>query len=175
MNSLLDFIDCSLSAIQIVSVIGWFIPWLFVAMFPVVLFAFWISRQYLIVSRELKRLENIKKSPVFVLFSETLNGLAVIRAFREESRFFHTCCTHIDAMNKCHIYLWISNRWLNFRVELCGAVVSFSVGAAIVYLVGHHPNSMSATAAGLSLMYSLTFCDSLNWTARTHANVGGLV
>jgi hypothetical protein len=39
---------------------------------PVVALTWWVSKQYLHISRELKRLESLKKSPVFVLFSETL-------------------------------------------------------------------------------------------------------
>ena len=47
-------------------------PLLLVPLLPVVVFTWWVARQYLHVSRELKRLESLKKSPVFVLFSETL-------------------------------------------------------------------------------------------------------
>lgn len=52
------------------------------------------------VSRELKRLESVNKSPVFVLFSETMAGLSVIRAFRDEERFFKRCCDLVDSMNR---------------------------------------------------------------------------
>jgi hypothetical protein len=45
---------------------------LLLPLLPVVWFTWWVGRQYLHVSRELKRLESLKKSPVFVLFSETL-------------------------------------------------------------------------------------------------------
>jgi hypothetical protein len=47
-------------------------PVLLLPLLPVVWFTWWVGRQYLHVSRELKRLESLKKSPVFVLFSETL-------------------------------------------------------------------------------------------------------
>ena len=50
-------------------------PLLLVPLLPVVVFTWWVARQYLHVSRELKRLESLKKSPVFVLFSETLQVL----------------------------------------------------------------------------------------------------
>jgi hypothetical protein len=63
-------------------------PLLLLPFIPIVLFTWWVSYQYLHVSRELKRLESITKSPVFVLFSETLQGLHVVRAFRDEHRFF---------------------------------------------------------------------------------------
>jgi hypothetical protein len=39
------------------------------AMSPVVFYFWYISKQYLRVSRDLKRLESVNKSPVYVLFS----------------------------------------------------------------------------------------------------------
>jgi hypothetical protein len=54
-------------------------------------------------------------------------GLAVVRAFRAEGRFFDICCTRIDEMNRCHLYLWIANRWLNFRMQVMGAVLAGAV------------------------------------------------
>lgn len=53
-----------------------------------------------------------------------------MRAFRAEGRFFRTCCERIDEMNRCHIYLWISNRWLSFRMQVLGAAVAGLVGLA---------------------------------------------
>ena len=38
-------------------------------MAPVVFYFWFISKQYLKVSRDLKRLESVNKSPVYVLFS----------------------------------------------------------------------------------------------------------
>jgi hypothetical protein len=76
-----------------------------------------------------------------------------VRAFRAEGRFFRTCCDRIDDMNRyvtflhnagnpttafylsatafrCHLYLWISNRWLSFRMQVLGAMVAGLVGLA---------------------------------------------
>lgn len=39
------------------------------------------------VTRELKRLDAISRSPIYSHFSETLGGLSVIRAFGHEKRF----------------------------------------------------------------------------------------
>lgn len=143
-------------------------------------YTFWVVYQYLCISREIKRLESISKSPVFVLFSETLNGLPIIRAFRQEERFYQLCCERVDAMNRCHLYLWICNRWLNFRMQCLGAVVAGLVGLGVVYYTsastvtsssseGHHI-AVSASAAGLALLYSMGFCDNLTFLARAHAD-----
>jgi hypothetical protein len=58
------------------------LPIMFLAMAPVIAYFWAISRQYIKTSRDLKRLESVNKSPVFVLFSETLHGLPTIRATR---------------------------------------------------------------------------------------------
>lgn len=171
MMHLLSFVDCLFGLIQVVAVISWFLPSLLIPFIPVMGCAAWVAYQYLQVSRELKRLENIKKSPVFVLFSETLNGLPVIRAFRKQDQFFETCCKHVDAMNKCHLYLWISNRWLHVRVGMLGTVVIGLVGVGIVYSISSGTNSIGTPEAGLALMYSLSFCENLLFLARTHADV----
>jgi ABC-type multidrug transport system fused ATPase/permease subunit len=173
MNHLLDFTDCVLGTISVVCVIASVLPLLLLPLLPVLCFTGWVTFQYLRVSRELKRWESIKKSPVFVLLTETLNGLNTVRAFRQEKRFFRDCCHRIDAMNQCHLYLWISNRWLNFRMQVLGAIVAGAVGAAVVYNAGAHQagggHGLGAPAAGLVLLYSLNFCDNLTWLARTHA------
>lgn len=74
-NNMYGFVDRLLATIQIVGVICISLPLLMLPLLPIVLFTWWVSRQYLHVSRELKRLESLKKSPVFVLFSETLQVL----------------------------------------------------------------------------------------------------
>ena len=78
-------------------------------------------------------------------------------------------------MNRCHMYLWLCNRWLNFRMQLVGGLTAGSVGLAIVLLVSWNRNTdstlyISNTAAGLALVYSLTFTDNLTWLARFHAD-----
>jgi ABC-type multidrug transport system fused ATPase/permease subunit len=157
----------ALGTLQIVFVISFFLPMLLLPFIPVIAFTVWVAYQYLVVSRELKRLESLKQSPVFVLFSESLAGLSIIRSFRQESRFFKNCCQRVDAMNQCHLYLWLCNRWLNFRMQLLGSLVAGSVGFAVIL----YEDSLSSTAAAIVIIYSLTFCDYLTFLARAHADV----
>ena len=98
--------------------------------------------------------------------SETLAGLSVIRAFRDEDRFFSTCCRYVDTMNRCHFYMWVANRWLNCRTQLTGAVVSGGVAMLVVTRGG----SMGSTAAGLALLYSMSFTMNLTFLTRAHSD-----
>lgn len=177
LNHLLQFTDCLIGTIQVILVVSSFLPQLLIPFFPILVFTFYVAHQYVHVSRELKRIESLKKTPVFVLFSETLHGLAIIRSFpNQPNRFFGKVTSLIDQMNQCHIYLWICNRWLNFRMQCLGAIVSGIVAAAIVYSVSgelKHPEGsiLTSAVAGLTLMYTLGFCDSLTFMARFHADV----
>ncbi len=54
---------------------------------PVSLLYYFIQKIYISSSRQLKRLEAIWRSPIYSFFSETLTGLSVIRATKEENRF----------------------------------------------------------------------------------------
>jgi ABC-type multidrug transport system fused ATPase/permease subunit len=167
MDSISGYIWCSLNTIQIVSIIAYYLPFLLIPFVPVICFTFWVSYSYLHVSRELKRLESLNKSPLFALFSETLTGLPVIRSFKQHERFFNICKERIDNMNRPHIYLWLCNRWLNFRMQMLGSIVAGAVGFAVV----QQASTIGSIAAGLSLLYSLNFCDSLTFLARSHADV----
>ena len=41
-------------------------------------------------SRELQRLDSISRSPIYTHFSETLNGVDSVRAYRVTERFIRT-------------------------------------------------------------------------------------
>ena len=62
-------------------------PWFLAFIIPLSYVYYRIQRFYRATSRELKRLDSISRSPIFVHFSETLNGLSTIRAFGALGRF----------------------------------------------------------------------------------------
>ena len=49
---------------------------------------------------KLKRLDGTSKSPIFEHFSETLNGLSSIKAFKVEDRFIDLLQTKVDGNSK---------------------------------------------------------------------------
>ena len=133
MSSLISFADTILGTLQILLVISSTLPFLLPFMIPVILVTGWVGHQYLTVSRELKRLESISRSPVLVHFSESFIGLTTLRAFGKQNLYFENLCHKVDNLNRMHLYLWLSNRWLNIRMCILGAVVAGAVGLTIVY------------------------------------------
>ncbi|CAK7894389.1 ATP-dependent bile acid permease [[Candida] anglica] len=122
---------------------------------------------YVSVSRELKRFESITKSPIHQHFSESLNGVATIRAYGVESRFMKQNLQAIDNNNRPFFYLWVANRWLSFRVDAVGSLVMFFSGIFVLTSVG----KIDAGLAGLSLSYAIAFSESALWIVRLYANV----
>ena len=62
-------------------------PWIILAVVPLLIVFFVIGRLYNKTFREVRRLEALNRSPVFSHFSDTLAGLASIRAYKKETRF----------------------------------------------------------------------------------------
>ncbi|ORX63009.1 PSS-domain-containing protein, partial [Hesseltinella vesiculosa] len=127
---------------------------------------FWqVGRYYLRSSRDMKRLNSVSRSPIYVQFNETIQGVATIRAFGAQQRFIQDNFTKIDTNNRPFLWMWAANRWLQCRVDILGA--SIGLFTAIVLLLSRA--WIDAGLAGLSLAYAITFTQYILWIVRTYA------
>jgi ABC-type multidrug transport system fused ATPase/permease subunit len=120
---------------------------------------------YIRSSRDLKRMEAVQRSPLFQHFGETLSGVVTIRAYGDESRFISDSHKKINTHSRPFIYLWATNRWLAFRVDVAGSLVAFASGVFVIINVGR----IDAGAAGLALSYAITFTENVLWLVRLYA------
>ena len=118
---------------------------------------FCIGMFYVNSSRDLKRLESVQRSPLYQQFGETLSGITTIRAYGDEDRFIRENIAKVNSYNRPFIYLWSTNRWLAFRVDFAGALVSFFAATFIVLNI----DTIDSGAAGLSLTYALLFNENI--------------
>lgn len=135
--------------------------------FAVLALYYFIGVLYITLSRELKRFESITKSPIHQHFSESLLGVATIRAYGVESRFMKQNLKAIDDNNRPFFYLWVDNRWLSFRTDAAGALIMFFSGMLVLASVG----KIDAGLAGLSLSYAISFSESALWIVRLASNL----
>jgi ATP-binding cassette subfamily C (CFTR/MRP) protein 3 len=161
-NTYLDALGCLFTILTTLLVVVGATPWTLVAVVPLSLVYFRAQRRFRASNREVKKLENISRSPLYAHFSETLSGVAVIRAFRSEERFTDESI-HRFLGNQRSFYTMISlNRWLGTRLELIGALVAFAASAGAVLARGQ----VSPALAGLSVTYAFLVTGALNWAVR---------
>ena len=158
-------VHCLASIITIVILISVITPGFLIAGAFISVLYFIIGRFYLNSSRDLKRIESVQRSPLYQQFGETLSGMVTIRAYGDERRFIRDNLSKINSHNRPFIYLWATNRWLAFRVDVAGALVSFFAGVFVVLSVG----TIDPGAAGLALTYAVTFTENVLWFVRLYA------
>jgi len=104
-------------------------------------------------ARDARRIESNAKSPIFVQYEETLDGLSTIRTYKYEEMF---SARIIKKVNHCvNSYLMAAKcvRWLNMRADIISGIL---VGGAF-YLCVWRLNSEPSTSAtiGLAMTQSL--------------------
>lgn len=149
---LVQFVLMCLSAIAVNAFISWWS--LAVAMVVVGVFYF-LQRFFRTSARELQRLESLAKGPVVSHLTETLSGLATLRAFGQQHRFLVTMHEHVDGHTASTLVLNSANRWLGTALDSLGAAAVLA--AMLLALVVHqrYPGFITAGQVGLAVNYTL--------------------
>ncbi|XP_071484824.1 ATP-binding cassette sub-family C member 9-like [Diadema antillarum] len=166
---------CNMLLNTLVSVIASFIVnaivnvYFVIFLVPIGIIFFIILVYFVATSRMLQRLESVTRSPVFAHFSETLGGLPIIRAYKDEKRFFRNILGKIDKNNTALVYLYTANRWLAIRLDYLGAVIVLI--ASLSALLGAVYGSVDSSLVGLAITYSLEISIFMNMVVRGCADL----
>ncbi|KAF6803445.1 ATP-dependent bile acid permease [Colletotrichum musicola] len=158
---------CALGILVTVVLISYITPGFLIAGVFITAAYWYVGSFYLRASRDLKRLESVQRSPLFQQFGETLSGMTTIRAYGDERRFIRENLNKINVQSRPFIYLWAANRWLAFRTDVLGDMVSFFAGVFIIFSIG--TNTVDAGSAGISLSYAIGFTENVLWLIRLYA------
>jgi ATP-binding cassette subfamily C (CFTR/MRP) protein 4 len=92
-----------------------------------------VRRTFITSTRELKRLEGAARSPIFAMLSESLNGIATLRA-NDCVQFFQKKFQNAhDAHTRAFFSFIACSRWVGFRMDsLVFIFFSFTVFLAVV-------------------------------------------
>ena len=126
-------------------------PWLLIGFVPlsvVFVFLFMLFRR---TSREIKRIDNVSRSPVFSLVTATVQGLPVMRAFNKTEHFRRTFDGFVNKNSLPLFLFFLSGRWFSVRLDLLCVMLSTTTAIVAVVTQG----SIAPAFAGLAIMYSL--------------------
>ncbi|KAG0375854.1 hypothetical protein BGX24_008580 [Mortierella sp. AD032] len=163
-RTLLMFITQLITIFGIIGVISFNMPMFLIAAVFIVIIYGAIGMFYVPISRDLKRLNSNSRSPILNHFNETLVGIATIRAYGFQDRFVTRNLVNVDDNNRTFFLLWTANRWLHWRVDIAGALVSFSTGMLIL----QYSDTIQPGWAAMSLTYALMFTGTVVWVIRSY-------
>ncbi|KAJ3026911.1 UNVERIFIED_CONTAM: hypothetical protein HDU68_004835 [Siphonaria sp. JEL0065] len=111
----------AISTFTLVSYItsGWFL----LLLIPLMVIYYHFQSVYRANARELKRLDALTRSPLYAHVSESMTGVATIRAYREQSRFINKTDSLIDMNNSPYYIQTTAARWLGIRLEIIGNIL----------------------------------------------------
>ncbi|XP_050687068.1 multidrug resistance-associated protein 1-like [Eriocheir sinensis] len=122
-----------------------------------------IQQLFVAAARQVQRLESVSKSPIYSHFSESINGVSVVRAFKRQNEFFSQSLQKIEFSLRSIFTNITINRWLSLHLEGLGNLVTFATALFGVI----NQETVSPGAVGLSITYALSVTLLFNWLVRT--------
>jgi len=165
LQNLQQWINCVLpivSTLVVVSIINpIFIPWLlFLFVFYIILYRHTVS-----ATRDMQRLNQVSRSPIFSQFSETLSGLTTIRSYGAAPRFEATSERLVNANTRCAYSQYVLSAWVTLFLDLMASSIVFC--AALFPIVALEAGwSISIALVGLSLNYTFELSNFLKHATR---------
>ncbi|EYC38271.1 hypothetical protein Y032_0728g1885 [Ancylostoma ceylanicum] len=161
---------CALQVISTLVVIVISTPIFVVVILPLASLYCSFLRYYVPTSRQLKRLENKYRSPIYSHFSETIQGAASVRAFDKVDEFRNASGSVVDSFMKCRHSTITSYRWLALRLEAIGnLVILFAATFAVVSKELGWVSSPGIIA--VSITYALNVTEVLNFAVRQISDI----
>ncbi|KAF8896247.1 ABC transporter [Infundibulicybe gibba] len=159
-----EYILCHLGAVILISIV---LPWFLIGVFCITIGYLYAAAFYRASARELKRLDAVLRSSLYSHFSESLSGLATIRAYGETERFRSENEKRVDVENRAYWLTVTNQRWLGIRLDFLGALLTFLVA---MLAVGTR-FTISPSQTGLVLSYILSVQQAFGWLVRQSAEV----
>lgn len=144
------------------------VPWFMIALVILAVIFVFFSRMFRCALRDLKRLENVSRSPIYSHVTASISGLSTLRAFKKENDFVYRCETRWALMwntkhkffkrfmrlydeNSTVFFLFTcSMRWLAVRLDfIAGNFRSFSLNHLIHLIPTLLKVCIMGTTAGL--------------------------
>uniref|UniRef100_A0A672ZZ09 ATP-binding cassette sub-family C member 5 n=1 Tax=Sphaeramia orbicularis TaxID=375764 RepID=A0A672ZZ09_9TELE len=131
------------------------------ALFTLILFVFQKS------IRQMKKLENISRSPCISLTTSTLQGLSTIHAYNIGDGVVKVFKTLNDINTNHYLLFHSGTRWLSFWLDFMAATMTLLVALFVVL----SSDTLSSSLKGLALSYTIQLTGMLQYVVRQATEV----
>ncbi|KAG0061844.1 hypothetical protein BGZ90_003357 [Linnemannia elongata] len=148
-----------------VSMVLIFFPYLSLLVIPLAGLYYFFSVYYRSTSRELKRLDSTLRSNLYAYFTESLTGMATLKAYKRVDRAIRINQAKMDSSNRPYYLFIAGSRWIASRLQLVGASLMFMTA---LFVVGTR-NTVNAATAGLVFSYLARTGGDMSWVVQCWA------
>eukprot|EP00055_Hartaetosiga_balthica_P014403 m.78854 g.78854 ORF g.78854 m.78854 type:complete len:1517 (-) comp8586_c0_seq3:145-4695(-) len=129
---------------------------------PISMLYFHIQKLYVATSRQLKRFQSVRSSPIVSHIDETLSGVTSIRAYQLERLFIRELEEKLDTFMKAFFPYASSYPWLGVRLDFLGSLVVF---LAAMFVVVNKQN-VNGSEVGISITFATSMTRTLYQMTR---------
>jgi ATP-binding cassette subfamily C (CFTR/MRP) protein 4 len=151
------------------------LPFALLTMPPLIYYFFTVRRVFVTSTRELKRLEGLARSPIFAMLSESLSGIATIRA-NDSMKYFSA---KFEDMHDAHTRAFFAfigcSRWVGFRMDSLMFLLMSLVSFLSVIFQGQGWFEIDPAILGLAISMLLQLAGLFQWCIRQSAEVVNLM
>uniref|UniRef100_A0A674DT44 ATP binding cassette subfamily C member 12 n=1 Tax=Salmo trutta TaxID=8032 RepID=A0A674DT44_SALTR len=113
--------------------------------------------------REMKRMENVSRSPWISLTTSTIQGLGTIHAYDKREQYIQQFKEMSDNNSNHFLLFNCGTRWLSFWLDFLSASVTLMVA---LFVVLSSPDIISPAMKGLALSYTIQLTGMLQYVVR---------
>ena len=136
--------------------------WLSIIILPYLIIALILRSIYARSSHPLKRIESIRRSPIYMHFTTSIDGLMTIRASKAEDHFLQMLFNRIDANTRAYISIISASNFFGLFLDVITNI--FCVCTIGLTTSLHHV--LNQTFMMLLLTYSITIKGYFQWGLR---------
>uniref|UniRef100_A0A6Q2ZBV3 ATP-binding cassette, sub-family C (CFTR/MRP), member 12 n=1 Tax=Esox lucius TaxID=8010 RepID=A0A6Q2ZBV3_ESOLU len=125
------------------------------AVFPFLLIAIVLFQRSI---REMKRMENISRSPWISLTTSTIQGLSTIHAYNKKDQYIQ-----LDNNSNHFLLFYCGTRWLSFWLDFLSTLITLMVA---LFVVLSPPETINPAMKGLALSYTIQLTGMLQYVVR---------
>ncbi len=135
--------------------------YILIPLVPIVGLFMYIRSYFIVSGRELKRLENIARSPILVHANSTVEGIATIRCSSKEEILCREFEKHNDDHTRAYHAFYISQRWFGLRLDFLCSLFTIFVLFYCIYMKDYL--NLSTGQMGILMCYLFQLFDLFQW------------
>eukprot|EP00538_Stauroneis_constricta_P012629 CAMPEP_0119552576 /NCGR_PEP_ID=MMETSP1352-20130426/5521_1 /TAXON_ID=265584 /ORGANISM="Stauroneis constricta, Strain CCMP1120" /LENGTH=1426 /DNA_ID=CAMNT_0007598827 /DNA_START=60 /DNA_END=4340 /DNA_ORIENTATION=+ len=147
------------------------LPFALVVFPPLVWYFLRVRNIFVTSTRELKRLEGLARSPIFAMLSESLSGVATIRANDSIQYFTKKFQSTHDSHTRAFFSFIAASRWVGFRMDSIMFLLMGFVSFLAVLFSERGWFDIDPAILGLSISMLLQLAGLFQWCIRQSAEV----